>query len=104
IGAVCCHELPAGKTEVPRHISILPNQWPGRGGYLGDDYDAFKTGDPAQKVPDVTSQVSAERDRERYRDLGVVEKAFAAGRRARAGAGPAPPAAQPAPAPTSPRR
>jgi uncharacterized protein (DUF1501 family) len=84
IGAVCCHELPAGKTEVPRHISILPNQWPGRGGYLGDEYDAFKTGDPAQKVPDVTAQVPAERDRQRYRDLEVVEKAFAVGRRARA--------------------
>ena len=31
IGAVCCHELPQGKTEIPRHISILPGQWPGRG-------------------------------------------------------------------------
>jgi uncharacterized protein (DUF1501 family) len=83
IGAVCCHELPAGKTEVPRHISILPNQWPGRGGYLGDEYDAFKTGDPANKVPDVTAHVPPERDQQRHRDLEVVEKAFAAGRRAR---------------------
>src|SRR5262249_10846472 len=53
IGAVCCHELPAGTTDIPRHVSILPNQWPGRGGFLGDEYDAFKCYDPAQKIPDL---------------------------------------------------
>jgi hypothetical protein len=83
IGAVCCHELPVGKAEIPRHISILPGQWPSRGGFLGNEYDAFKTGDPAEKVPDVTSQVTAERDRQRLRDLDVVEQAFARGRRDR---------------------
>jgi hypothetical protein len=83
IGAICCHELPAGRTEVPRHISILPNAWPGRGGHLGDEYDAFKTGDPANKVPDVTSRVDQQRDEQRLRDLDVVEKAFAAGRQHR---------------------
>ena len=31
IGAICCHELPAGTTEIPRHISILPSQWPAAG-------------------------------------------------------------------------
>ncbi len=25
IGAICCHQLPVGKTEIPRHISILPD-------------------------------------------------------------------------------
>ena len=41
IGAIVCHELPVGKAEIPRHISILPNQWAGRGGYLGDQFDVF---------------------------------------------------------------
>jgi uncharacterized protein (DUF1501 family) len=68
---------------VPRHISILPNQWPGRGGFLGDEHDAFKIGDPAQKIPDLASQVSSERDRQRLNDLDVVEQAFARGRRGR---------------------
>ena len=58
IGAICCHELPAAGTEIPRHISILPNQWPARGGFLGDEFDAFKTGDPAKKVSDVTARVA----------------------------------------------
>jgi len=81
IGAVCCHELPGGKTEIPRHVSILPSQWPGRGGFLGDEYDAFKTGDPLQKVPDVTARVPEGRDRQRVRDLEFLEEQFARGRR-----------------------
>lgn len=80
IGAICCHELPVGKTEIPRHISILPGQWPGRGGFLGDEYDAFKVYDPAQRLPDVTSRVDASRDEQRVKDLDVVEQSFARGR------------------------
>src|SRR5262249_59919087 len=79
----CCHELPAGTTDIPRHVSILPGAWPGRGGFLGDEYDAFKTGDPAQKIPDVTALVGPERDQQRVKDLDVVEQAFARGRKRR---------------------
>src|SRR6516165_3091978 len=46
IGAICCHELPAGSTDIPRHISILTGRWPSRGGYLGGEFDAFQVGDP----------------------------------------------------------
>ena len=77
IGAICAHQLPVGQTEIPRYITILPGQWPGRGGYLGDQYDPFKTGDPLHRVPDVTSLVSPERDAQRMADLDVVEQAFA---------------------------
>src|SRR5262249_19111628 len=27
IGAICAHQLAVGGAEIPRHISILPNQW-----------------------------------------------------------------------------
>ncbi len=84
IGAVWCHELPAGGTEIPRHVSILPGQWPAWGGYLGNTLDAFKTGDPKQKVPDVTARVDDDRMRRRLADLDVVEQAFARGRKAAA--------------------
>ncbi len=84
IGAVCCHELPAAGTDIPRHVSILPNQWASRGGYLGEEYDAFRTGDPAGPVPDTTSFVPRERDEQRLRHLEVVESAFARGRVQRA--------------------
>src|SRR5437764_6591170 len=52
IGAICCHEMPNLGTGIPRHVSILPTEWPARGGFLGGEYDAFKTGDPADKLPD----------------------------------------------------
>jgi hypothetical protein len=83
IGAICAYELPVGRTEIPRHVSILPNRWPGRGGFLGDEYDAFQTWDPAQKVPDVAPLVPPDRDQRRVDDLKVVEEAFARGRQRR---------------------
>jgi len=83
LGAICCHELDAGRSEIPRHISILANQWPGRGGFLGDEYDAFKIGDPALRLPDVTPHVPLPRLDERLKDLQVVEDAFAKGRKGR---------------------
>jgi hypothetical protein len=84
LGAICCHELPVGKTDIPRHVSILAGQWPSRGGFLGAEYDAFQVYDPQKPLPDVTAQVSAPRDAARVRDLEIVERAFAHGRRARA--------------------
>jgi hypothetical protein len=80
VGAVVCHELPSGGTTIPRHVSILPGQWPGRGGYLGGAFDAFQTGDPAGPLPDVAPFVAADRDGRRVGDLDVVERAFARGR------------------------
>src|SRR5689334_6499965 len=45
IGSIICHQL-HDNVEIPRHVSILPDQFYPRGGYLGDQYDAFKTNDP----------------------------------------------------------
>jgi len=81
LGAICCHALPVEGTEIPRHIAILPGPWPPRGGFLGAQYDAFKMDDPAGRVPDVRPIVPAARRRRRMTDLGVAERAFAAGRR-----------------------
>ncbi|RUL81075.1 DUF1501 domain-containing protein [Tautonia sociabilis] len=86
IGAICCHHLPVGPVEIPRHISILPGQWPSRGGFLGPSYDAFQVGDPKDPLPDVLPPVPEERDARRVRDLEVVERAFASGRAGRVGA------------------
>ncbi|WP_337173372.1 DUF1501 domain-containing protein [Paludisphaera sp.] len=80
IGAVCCHELPAGPVDIPRHVSILAGQWPGRGGYLGGEYDAFQVDDPRGKLPDVSPFVPPDRDERRALDLDVVDRAFARGR------------------------
>lgn len=86
IGAICCHELPVGRTDIPRHISILTGQWPSRGGFLGGEFDAFQVGDPGGPLPDVSPGVPGPRDAARVRDLEVIERAFARGRRVRADA------------------
>jgi hypothetical protein len=79
LGAVICHQLP-DNIEIPRHVSILPSQFPARGGYLGNEYDAFKTFDPAEPIPDVRPRVPEPRAAQRLADLAVVEAAFARGR------------------------
>ena len=86
IGAICCHEMATGSTEIPRHISILPSQWPARGGFLGSAYDAFPLDDPAQPLRDVTRRVNLARDARRIADLDVAERAFRRGRHDRVAA------------------
>lgn len=80
IGAVVCHELADPGTDIPRHISILPDQWPARGGYLGARFDAFQVQDPQGPIQDVTSPIPKERREQRLADLSVVEDSFARGR------------------------
>jgi uncharacterized protein (DUF1501 family) len=81
IGAICCHELPRGSTDIPRHVSILTGQWVSRGGFLGGEFDAFQVDDPRGRLPDVSTFVSRQRDAARLGDLDVVEAAFARGRK-----------------------
>lgn len=79
LGAILCHQL-TDNVEIPRHVSILPGQWPARGGYLGAQFDAFKVYDPQGPIPDVAPAVSDTRFQKRVQDLTVVEQEFARGR------------------------
>ena len=80
IGAIAAHELSAAGCDIPRHVSILSSQWPARGGFLGDQFDAFRTDDPAGAVPDTQSFLTPERDSVRLKHLDVLEASFAKGR------------------------
>jgi uncharacterized protein (DUF1501 family) len=82
IGAAVCHELPLAGVEIPRHVSILPDGQPARGGFLGAEFDAFQVYDLAGPLPDVSPAVSAQQMQSRLDDLAVVERAFALGRTA----------------------
>ncbi|MDA1052994.1 MAG: DUF1501 domain-containing protein [Planctomycetota bacterium] len=79
IGAILCHQQP-DNVEIPRHVSILPGPWPARGGYLGDQFDAFQINDPQGPIPDITRPVSDDRYDRRINDLAIVEREFARGR------------------------
>jgi hypothetical protein len=76
LGAIVAHELPVAGVEIPRHISILNSQWPARGGYLGDDFDAFKILDPRSNLQNMKARVEHDRQARRLNDLEVVEKTF----------------------------
>ena len=81
IGAVICNELPVDGVDIPRHVSILPGQWPARGGHLGADLDAFKVYDTLGRAGDMTARVKPSRQKNRLEGLKKVEDAFARGRR-----------------------
>ena len=77
LGAICSAELPEDRTEIPRYVSILSNDKTSRGGYLGEQYDAFRTFDPLDQITDVTSHVSDDRRKRRLEGLDVVDRSFA---------------------------
>lgn len=84
IGSVICHQMKNEQNEIvdiPRHISILPASMPGRGGYLGDAYDAFKVFDPRQPIPDVQSRVEKQRQHARIEKLKFADEQFLKDRR-----------------------
>jgi len=76
LGAIVAHELPAPGLEIPNHVSIMNSQWPARGGFLGDEYDAFKVLDPSKNLQNMKSPVESERQERRRKGLEVVESAF----------------------------
>lgn len=80
IGGVVCHQLSDPGLDIPRHVSILPDQWPARGGYLGAEYDAFHVHDPKGPIQDVSPLVPRDRMDRRLADLSVVEGTFGRGR------------------------
>lgn len=80
LGAIICHET-TDNVEIPRHVSLLPNTWSARGGYLGDQFDAFRVSDPVGNISDIRAQVPDDRFRRRLDALkNVVEPEFARGR------------------------
>lgn len=97
LGAAVAHQLPANDVEIPRHVSLLPSEWPGWGGYLGGTYDAFQVRElphgPAERsasaddvlrnaparrspLPDVDSRVDQERTQRRMNHLQLLERSF----------------------------
>ncbi len=81
LGAIASHELPNDKVEIPSHISLLGGQYPARGGFLGEMFDAFKIYDPSNGIRNLKTRVADDRQQQRLNALDVVSKSFQAGRR-----------------------
>jgi len=80
LGAVLVNQIPNASLVIPQHIAIGNAQWPPRGGFLGDQLDAFRVYDPGRDVPNLKSPVETERQTRRVNNLEVVSKAFERGR------------------------
>jgi hypothetical protein len=76
LGAIVSHQLPVAGLEIPRHISLAASQYASRGGFLGDEYDAFKVLDPRSKLQNLTSRVDDSRRRRRLDNLRQIEDVF----------------------------
>ena len=76
IGTILVHENIDSGLEIPQHVSLLPAHWPARGGYLGDQFDAFKIFNPGQGVQNMRSHVSHQQQNRRLANLEVVSRAF----------------------------
>ena len=79
VSAMLVHERPA-EIEIPQHISLCGSQWPARGGYLGDEYDAFRIADPGRNVQNMRARVPKDRHEQRLENLSVISNAFAKNR------------------------
>ncbi len=76
LGAICAAELPEDGAEIPRYVSILSGDRATRGGYLGEQFDAFRTYDPRDPLSDLTSYLPEVRQQRRLKNLDVVERSF----------------------------
>jgi uncharacterized protein (DUF1501 family) len=81
LGAILVNQLPDASIVLPQHISIGNANWPARGGFLGDQFDAFRVYDPGRDIPNLKASVGSDRQDRRIANLNVVSKAFERGRR-----------------------
>ncbi len=78
LGAILVNQLPNASIVLPQHISIGNAKWPARGGFLGDQFDAFRVYDPDREIPNLKATVSADRQDRRIANLEIVSQAFSA--------------------------
>jgi len=81
LGAILAHQLPDDNVEIPMHITLGNAPFPSRGGYLGDQFDAFKIYNPGQGIRNMEPRVGSIRQTRRLNNLDVVSQAFRQGRR-----------------------
>lgn len=80
LGAILASELPDDSVEIPQHVSLGSDQFFPRGGYLGNQWDAFRVFDPGRSLTNLSAGVSETRLQRRTDGLSVMSKQFAAGR------------------------
>jgi hypothetical protein len=82
IGAIAAHELPDPAIEIPQHVSLAPGGFVRpEGGYLGNQWDAFRVFSPGDGLSNLKSFASKGRQDDRLKGLEVVSHQFEKRRR-----------------------
>lgn len=76
LGAIAAHELQDDRIEIPSHVSLAADRWPAKGGYLGNEWDAFRIFDPGGNLSNLQSGVSETSRQFRLQSLDVVSRQF----------------------------
>ncbi|MEJ7593911.1 MAG: DUF1501 domain-containing protein [Planctomycetaceae bacterium] len=76
LGAIAAHELPNPELEIPQYVTLAPDRIVPEGGYLGNQWDAFRVFQPGMGLSNLKSYVSPERQADRLQGLNVVSQQF----------------------------
>jgi len=80
LGAIAASQLPDPTVEIPQHICLGTDRfWP-RGGYLGNEWDAFRIFNPGRSQDNLRSGVSDQRQASRLSGLEALNRSFRRGR------------------------
>ncbi|MCA9066012.1 MAG: DUF1501 domain-containing protein, partial [Planctomycetaceae bacterium] len=76
IGAIAARELPDPAVEIPQHVSLAADRWFAVGGYLGNQWDAFRVFDPGNSLANLKANVEDGRQAARLRSLAEADDEF----------------------------
>lgn len=76
LGAIAAYQLPDPQVEIPQHVALgADNHFP-RGGYLGNEWDAFRVFNPGRSLTNLRAGVNESRLDRRRKGLDVLTKQF----------------------------
>lgn len=80
LGSILSAKLPDSKIEIPLHVSVGEAQWVPWGGYLGDEYSAFRILNVGEDVRNLRPPVEQARQDRRQSNLKLLTDSFRKGR------------------------
>ncbi len=81
IGAIAIHERPSETVEIPQFVSLGDANFPPRGGFLGDRFDAYRIFNPGENGQNIKPLVEQSRQDRRLENLSIVSQSFMRGRK-----------------------
>lgn len=81
IGSIAISERPDQTIEIPQYVLLGDANFPPRGGFLGDRFDAYRVFHPGEAGHNLDALVEPNRQNRRLENLSVVSQSFMRGRK-----------------------